>query len=153
LIFLLFNRGATRTGWPIPTATDVAFSLALLAVLGERIPIGLRVFVAALAVVDDLLSVAMIAIFFPATFAPIYSVAVAACVAALVAMNRARVYATWPYVLAGIGLWMSLHLLGVHAALTGVVLAICIPSRPSPSPAPLLAQAATALAALDHVDK
>ena len=153
LIFLLFNQGATRAGWPIPTATDIAFSLALLAVLGDRIPIGLRVFVAALAVVDDLLSIATIAIVFPGAFAPLYGVAVAACLGGLAAMNRARVYATWPYVLGGIGLWISLHLLGVHAALTGVVLAVCIPGRPAPSPAPLLAQAATALSALDHVDK
>ena len=67
-------------------------------------------------------------------------------------MNRARVYASWPYVLVGIALWLSLHVLGVHGALTGVVLALCIPGRPAPSPAPLLAQAATALAALDDVD-
>jgi NhaA family Na+:H+ antiporter len=153
LIYLAINRGPSAAGWPIPTATDVAFSLALLAVLGERIPIGLRVFVAALAVADDVLSIGVIAIYFPSVLEPIYSVAVVACVAGLVAMNRARVYASWPYVLVGIALWLSLHVLGVHAALTGVVLAVCIPSRPSPSPAPLLAQAATALAALDHVDK
>jgi NhaA family Na+:H+ antiporter len=153
LIYLLINRGPSAAGWPIPTATDVAFSLALLAVLGERIPIGLRVFVATLAVADDMLSIAVIAIYLPGAFEPVYSVAVVACVAGLIALNRARVYASWPYVLVGIALWLSLHVLGVHAALTGVLLAICIPGRPSPSPAPLLAQAATALAALDHVDK
>jgi NhaA family Na+:H+ antiporter len=153
VIYLGFNHGATSAGWPIPTATDVAFSLAVLAVLGQRVPIGLRVFVAALAVVDDLISVAIIAITFPASFEPVYGIAVAVCIAALVAMNRGRVYATWPYVIVGIALWVSFHLLGVHAALTGVVVAMCIPSRPSPSPAPLLAQAATALAALDQLDK
>ena len=153
LIYLALNPGPTRAGWPIPTATDIAFSLALLAVLGERVPIGLRAFVAALAVVDDILSVATIAIFFPESFTPIYGFAVAACLVGLIALNRARVYTSWPYVFAGVALWLCLHLLGVHAALTGIVLAICIPGRPSPSPAPLLAQAATALAALDHVDK
>jgi NhaA family Na+:H+ antiporter len=71
----------------------------------------------------------------------------------LVALNRARVYATWPYVFAGIALWVSLHGTGIDAALTGVLLAICIPTRPAPSPAPLLAQAATALAELDHADR
>jgi Na+:H+ antiporter, NhaA family len=152
-IYLLLNRGPTAAGWPVPTATDIAFCLALLAVLGERVPVGLRVFVAALAVVDDVLSVLTIAIFFPASFAPIYAIAVAACLAVVLALNRTRVYATWPYVLAGIALWLSLHMLGVHAALTGVVLAMCIPTRPAPSPAPLLGQAATALAALDHVDR
>lgn len=153
LIYVLFNRGPTSAGWAIPTATDVAFSLALLAVLGDRIPIGLRAFVAALAVVDDLLSVAVIAIVFPSAFAPGYLALVAACVLLLIALNRARVYATWPYVFGGLALWVSLHAVGVDAALTGVILAICIPTRPSPSPAPLLAQAATALADLDQADR
>jgi NhaA family Na+:H+ antiporter len=153
VIYALINSGPTRGGWPVPTATDIAFSLALLAVLGERIPIGLRAFVAALAIADDMLSVVILGIVFPHSFAPIYVVAVAACVVVLLALNRTRVYATWPYVLAGFALWLSLHQLGVHAALTGVVVAASIPTRPSPSPAPLLAQAATALAALDQVDK
>ena len=151
--YLLLNPGATAQGWPIPTATDVAFSLALLAVLGDRIPVGLRVFVATLAVADDVLSVATLAIVFPGSFAPAYGFAVAACLVALVALNRARVYATWPYAIVGLALWLSLHAFGVHAALTGVLLAMCVPTRPSPSPASLLAQAATALAVLDHADK
>lgn len=153
MIYLLVNRGPSAVGWPVPTATDVAFALALLAVLGTRIPVGLRVFVATLAVVDDVLSIGVIAIYFPGAFEPIYGAAAVALLAVLIGLNRARVYATWPYVLVGIALWMSLQALGVHAALTGVLLALCIPGRPTPSPAPLLAQAATALAALDHVDK
>jgi NhaA family Na+:H+ antiporter len=153
LIYLFFNRGVTASGWPVPTATDVAFALGLLAVLGDRVPSGLRVFVAALAVVDDVLSVLTLAIFFPESFTPIYIVAVLACLGGLVALNRARVYASWPYVFMGIALWLSLHALGVDAALTGVLLAMTIPTRPAPSPAPLLGQAANALAALDHADK
>ncbi len=153
LIYLAFNRGPTSQGWPIPTATDVAFSLALLAVLGDRIPVALRVFVAALAVVDDVLSVLTLAIFFPSSFTPIYAVPAAACLGVLLALNRSRVYATWPYVFTSLALWLSLHALGVDAALTGVLLAMFVPTRPAPSPAPLLAQAATALAALDHADK
>ena len=153
LIYLALNSGAASQGWPVPTATDVAFSLALLALLGDRIPVALRVFVATLAVADDVLSVAVIAIFFPASFTPSYAIAVGGCLLLLVAFNRARVYAAWPYVLASIALWLSLHALGVHAALTGVLLAICVPTRPAPAPAPLLAQAATALAALDHAEK
>jgi NhaA family Na+:H+ antiporter len=153
LIYLAFNRGPTSRGWAIPTATDVAFSLALLAVLGNRIPVALRVFVAALAVVDDVLSVSTIAIFFPAAFTPIYALPVLASLGVLLGLNRARVYATWPYVFTSLALWLSLHALGVHAALTGVLLAMFVPTRPAPAPAPLLAQAATALAALDHADK
>jgi NhaA family Na+:H+ antiporter len=151
-IYLLFNRVSTARGWPIPTATDVAFALALLAVLGDRIPVGLRAFVAALAIVDDVLSVLTIAFAFPSAFAPGFLAPVAGCVLLLVGLNRARVYATWPYVIAGIALWLALHALGVDAALTGVVLAMVVPTRPAPSPASLLAQAATALAALDHAD-
>jgi NhaA family Na+:H+ antiporter len=153
LIYLAFNRGAASRGWPVPTATDVAFSLALLALLGDRIPASLRVFVATLAVADDVASVLILAVFFPGAFAPAYAVAVAASLVVLVSLNRARVYARWPYVLATIALWLSLHALGVHAALAGVLVAMAVPTRPAPAPAPLLAQAATALAALDHAEK
>jgi Na+:H+ antiporter, NhaA family len=152
LIYLAFNRGPTSHGWSIPTATDVAFALGLLAVLGDRIPTSLRVFVAALAVVDDILSVLTLAIFYPRSFAPAYLVAVVGTLALLFALNRMRVYATWPYVVASVALWVSLHALGVHAALAGVLLAMCLPTRPAPMPAPLVAQAATALAALEHAE-
>ena len=152
LVYLAINRGPAALGWPIPTATDVAFTLGLLAVLGDRVPIGLRVFVAALAVVDDILSVLNLAIFYPRSFTPSYSVAVLGCLVVLFAFNRARVYATWPYVAAGVALWLSLHSLGVHAALAGVLLAMFLPTRPAPRATPLLAQAATALAALEHAE-
>ncbi len=152
LIYLAFNRGPTAHGWSIPTATDIAFTLALLAVLGDRIPAALRVFVAALAVVDDVLSVLTLAIFYPRSFAPSYVVAVLGALAALVALNRARVYATWPYLIVTLALWVSLHALGVHAALAGVLLAMSLPTRPTPAAGPLLAQAATALAALEHAE-
>jgi NhaA family Na+:H+ antiporter len=154
LIYLAFNQGsATARGWPIPTATDVAFSLALLALLGDRIPASLRVFVATLAVADDVASVLILAVFFPGSVAPVYGIAVVVCLVVLVAFNRARVYARWPYVLATIALWLSLHALGVHAALAGVIVAMTVPTRPAPAPTPLLAQAATALAALEHAEK
>jgi NhaA family Na+:H+ antiporter len=152
LIYLAFNRGPSAHGWSIPTATDVAFPLGLLAVLGDRVPVGLRVFVAALAVVDDVLSVLTLAIFYPRSFAPPYAAAVLGCILVLYAFNRARVYANWPYVGVGCALWLSLHTLGVHAALAGVLLAMCLPTRPAPKATPLLAQAATALAALEHAE-
>ena len=151
-VYLAINRGPAALGWSIPTATDVAFTLGLLAVLGDQVPIGLRVFVAALAVVDDILSVLNLAIFYPRSFTPSYSVAVLGCLVVLFAFNRARVYATWPYVAAGVALWLSLHALGVHAALAGVLLAMFLPTRPAPRATPLLAQAATALAALEHAE-
>jgi Na+:H+ antiporter, NhaA family len=153
LVYLAFNRGAAASGWSIPTATDVAFTLALLAVLGARVPVGLRVFVAALAVVDDILSVLTLAIFYPRGFAPSYALALAGVLLVLVLLNRARVYATWPYVFVSLALWWSLHALGVHAALAGVLLALCLPTQPPPSAVPLLAQAATALAELEHAER
>jgi Na+:H+ antiporter, NhaA family len=152
LVYLALNRGPAAHGWPIPTATDVAFSLALLAVLGDRIPSNLRVFVAALAIADDVLSVLTLALFFPEAFAPIYAPAVGASVLALLALNRARVYARWPYVLAIVATWLSLHALGVDAAVAGVLVAFAVPARPAPAPGPLLAQAANALATLDHAE-
>jgi len=152
LIYLAFNRGATAHGWSVPTATDVAFTLGILAVMGSAIPSGLRVFVAALAVVDDLLSMAILAIFYPRAFEPVFLLGVLVSMAALAALNRARVYVRWPYALVGLVLWVFLHAAGVHAALAGVALAIVLPTRPPPSAATLLAQAATALADLEHAE-
>jgi NhaA family Na+:H+ antiporter len=152
LIYLAFNRGSASQGWSIPTATDIAFTLGLLAVLGPAIPTSLRVFVAALAVVDDLLTVLTLAIFYPRSLAPQYLVGVLAALLVLVGFNRARVYAIWPYVVVSTALWVFLHAFGVHAAFTGVLLAASLPTWPAPAPAPLLAQAATALAALEHAE-
>jgi len=150
LIYLALNRGPASRGWAIPTATDIAFTLGILAVLGARVPIGLRVFVAALAVVDDVLSVLTLAIFYPHSFAPVFLLAVLGAVLVLFSLIRARVYASWPYSIASLALWLSLHAAGIHAALAGVILAMCLPTRPPPMAAPLLAQAASALAELEH---
>jgi NhaA family Na+:H+ antiporter len=151
-IYLALNRGPTAPGWSVPTATDVAFALGILALLGERVPVGLRVFVAALAVVDDILSMLTLAVFYPQEFNATWLIASAVAVVLLLALNRGRVYASWPYVVVTIALWLSLHAAGVHAALAGVLLAAFLPTRPAPAAGPLLAQAATALAALEHVE-
>jgi NhaA family Na+:H+ antiporter len=112
----------------------------------------LRVFVAALAVVDDILSVLTLAIFYPRSFTPVWLIACAAFIALLFALNRSRVYRAWPYALVMLALWTALHAAGVHAALAGVVLAAFLPTQPAPAVGPLLAQAATALAALEHAE-
>ena len=151
-IYLALNQGPTAKGWAIPTATDIAFTLGILALLGERIPPALRVFVAALAVVDDVLSVVTLAIFYPRTFNFGWLAASAGAAALLFTFNRWRVYAIWPYVLGTGFLWLALHGAGVHAALAGVFLAVCLPTRPAPAAGPLLAQAANALAALEHAE-
>jgi NhaA family Na+:H+ antiporter len=153
-IYLAFNygHGAAASGWSIPTATDIAFALGILALLGERSPPALRVFVAALAVVDDILSVLTLAIFYPRDFNFRWLAASALAVALLFALNRWRVYRTWPYVLVSAALWLTLHAAGVDAALTGVILALLLPTQPAPTASALLAQAATALAALEHAE-
>jgi NhaA family Na+:H+ antiporter len=152
-IYLALNRGATAGGWAVPTATDIAFALGVLALLGPRVPVGLRVFVAALAVVDDILSVLTLAIFYPRSFELTWLAVSVGGIAALYALNRFRVYTTWPYLVATVFVWIALHGAGVHGALAGIFLAAFLPTRARPKPAPLLAQAATALAALEHAEQ
>ena len=101
---------------------------------------------------DDVLSVLTLAIFYPKSFAPSWLLVSLIAIAALFALNRWRVYATWPYVVVTILLWVSLHSGGVHGALAGIGLAIFLPTRPAPAVGPLLAQAATALAELEHAE-
>ncbi len=152
LIYLALNRGPTAAGWSVPTATDIAFALGILALLGARVPTELRVFVAALAVVDDILSVVTLAIFYPRAFDAAWLAASVVLVAALYALNRGRVRAGWPYALVAAALWVAMHGAGIHAALAGIFLAAFVPTRPPPAATPLLAQAATALAALQSAE-
>jgi NhaA family Na+:H+ antiporter len=151
-IYLLLNPGPAAAGWSVPTATDIAFVLGILALLGDRVPSSLRIFIAALAVVDDILSVLTLAIFYPREFHLDWLAASAAAIAALYVLNRARVYAGWPYLAVTCVLWFALHSAGVHGALAGIFLAAFLPTRPAPKPSFLLAQAATALAELDRAD-
>ena len=110
-------------------------------------------FVAALAVIDDVLSVVTLAVIAPHTFKWGGSSGPPLAVAGLLVLNRWRVYATWPYAAITVVLWVSLHNAGVHGALTGIVLAAFVPAQPAPRAAPLLAQAATGLAALEHAER
>jgi NhaA family Na+:H+ antiporter len=151
-IYLTLNRGRTVPGWSVPTATDVAFALGVLALLGDHVPAGLRVFIAALAVVDDILSMLTLAIFYPHAVDATWLLTSGLATVLLFGLNRARVYATWPYTAITVVLWLSLHAAGVHAALAGVLLAAFLPTRPVPAAGPLLAQAATALAGLEEVE-
>src|SRR5437588_44942 len=152
-IYLLLNSARTASGWAVPTATDIAFTLGILALFGSRIPASLRVFVAAFAVVDDILSVLTLAIFYPRGFSLLWIAFGLVAVAALYVLNRWRVYAAWPYLAVAAILWLSFHSTGIHGALTGVVLAAFLPTLPTPAVGPLLAQAATALATLEAEQK
>jgi len=149
-IYLAFNRGPTAPGWSAPTSTGIAFALGVLALLGQRAPVGLKVFVAALAIVDDIISMLILAVFYPQDFQAVWLLGAAAALVLMFAFNRWRVYAGWPYLAVTLCLWLALHAAGVNAALAGVALAAFLPTRPAPAAGPLLAQAATALAALEH---
>ena len=142
-IYLALNPGPTAAGWSAPSDTGIAFTLGILAVFGARASASLKVFVAAYAVADDVFAILILAIFYPHNLHAEWLIASAAAVALMFTLNRWRVYVGWPYLAATVALWISLHLAGIEGALSGVVLAAFLPTRPTPSASPLLAQAAT----------
>ena len=130
-------------GWGVPIGTDTAFAVALLIMLGDRIPIELRVFLTAAVVVDDLVSIAVVALFYTRELHVDFLAASVFVIAAIAALNRIGVYRPLPYAILGIVLWFLLHDAGVHATLAGVVLAILTPTRPPADLLALMAQAET----------
>lgn len=142
LIYWFINRDnpAAVAGWAIPTATDIAFALGVLALLGKRIPVSLKLFLMTLAIIDDLGAIIVIALFYSGTLSSVSLLLAAACLLVLVAMNRLGVVKLGPYMIVGLILWVCVLKSGVHATLAGVALALCIPLRTrNAEPSPLLA--------------
>jgi NhaA family Na+:H+ antiporter len=145
-IYLLFNLGgAAEAGWGIPMATDIAFLLGLLTVLGSRIPVSLKVFFTALAIADDLGAVLVIAIFYSSDIAWIALGVAAVLMVALVVLNWGKVRQPLPYILVGIALWLAFLQSGIHPTIAGVLLAMAIPARTKVRSEAYLAQCTAAL--------
>jgi NhaA family Na+:H+ antiporter len=137
----LVASDAWRMGWGVPMATDTAFAVALIAMLGARVPVELRIFLTAAAIVDDIGAIIVVAIFYSDALHWSSLAFALAAVGFLVFLNRAGVYRVWPYVLTGVALWWFVHAGGLHATLSGVLLAAFIPTRPPPDYRALVAQA------------
>lgn len=127
--YLFFNRDNPQAlnGWAIPSATDIAFSLGVLAMLGDRVPSSLRVFLAALAIIDDLGAVVIIATFYTHGLSLPMLAGAAAVTIGLIILNRSGVKSLPVYLLSGVLLWYFVYASGVHATVAGVILALCIP--------------------------
>ncbi len=147
LYALSVPSGAWQRGWGIPMATDTAFAVALIVMLGRRVPVELRIFLTAAAIVDDLGSIVVVAAFYSGALHGAYLLGAAAITGALALLNRGGVYRALPYALLGVALWVCVHGSGLHATVAGVILALLVPTRPPPNLNALMAQADTVLGA------
>lgn len=138
LIFLYFNQGQTSaTGWGIPMATDIAFALAVISLLDKRIPLSLKIFLAALAIVDDLIAILVIALFYSSGIDVMSLVYAGVGLVILVAMNRLNVQNPYLYLIPGVFIWYFIHHSGIHATIAGVLVAMTIPTNDTDIESPL----------------
>lgn len=154
IYLLVVPAGPLANGWAIPTTTDTAFAVALIALLGRRVPVELRIFLTAAVVVDDLVAIALVTVFYSGHIDPFNVAAAAIVTGLLLLLNRGGVYRALPYAFLGIILWIFLHGAGLHATLAGVIVAVLTPTRPPANLAALMAQAESVIhAELRHPEE
>jgi len=137
-MYALFNAGTpTVHGWGIPMATDIAFALGVISLLGKRVPASLKIFLAALAIADDLGAILVIAIFYTNELHWSYFIYSAAILALLIVFNRLGIKKLYFYIIPGIFLWYFVHHSGIHATIAGVLLALTVPTNPVKETSPL----------------
>ena len=128
-VYINFQNSETLNGWAIPSATDIAFSLGVLSLLGSRVPISLKVFLTALAIIDDLGAIVIIAFFYSGDLDIYYLALLLITFFVLFILNKANIKKIFPYLILGLVLWFFTHESGIHATISGVLLAIVIPHR------------------------
>ena len=128
-IYAFLNKGGAIHGWAIPMATDIAFALGVMSLLGNRVPNGVRVFFSTLAIADDLISILAIAIFYGQSPNLLWLAAAVVVTVLLVMLNRTRHFRLAPYIILGLLLWFCMFKSGIHATLAGVILAFTVPAK------------------------
>ncbi|MGO9829192.1 MAG: Na+/H+ antiporter NhaA [Myxococcaceae bacterium] len=141
LYMLILPRGPWARAWGVPMPTDTAFAVALIVMMGRRVPLELRIFLTAAAIVDDIGTILIVALFYSGPLHIGYLVGSAALVGLLAVLNRSRVYDVLPYLVIGACLWFCIHAGGLHATLSGVLLALFVPTRRPPNLSALMTQA------------
>ena len=129
LIYLAFNHGGLEHGWAIPIATDIAFALGVMSLLGDRIAPETKVFFQTLAIADDILAIVVLALFYGQSPDIAWCAATLVAVVVLAGLSRARVYSVRPYIYVGLLLWVCMYNSGIHATLAGVILAFFLPAK------------------------
>ncbi|WP_367331503.1 Na+/H+ antiporter NhaA [Sphingobacterium multivorum] len=138
IIYFVLNQGTnTANGWGIPMATDIAFALAVITLLGNKVPASLKIFLAALAIVDDLLAILVIAIFYSNGIHATYLFIALGIFLFLIVLNKLGVKAIWAYLIPGLFIWYFVHHSGIHATIAGVLVAMTLPTTPDAEESPL----------------
>lgn len=138
VIYFVLNQGSdTANGWGIPMATDIAFALAVITLLGNKVPASLKIFLAALAIVDDLLAILVIAVFYSNGIHATYLFIALGIFLFLLLLNKLGVKAIWAYLIPGLFIWYFVHHSGIHATIAGVLVAMTLPTTPDAEESPL----------------